>query len=105
MSVSGCWSQYTSGGVAQIQALECIILQFLHIIVRLAGLAAFVMIIVGGFKYLTSAGDPKAVESARNTLTSAILGLALVIGSWFILRFIEEFTGIPVTQFTFPIAP
>lgn len=105
MGVQTCWELYAPNDVATIQALECIILQFFHIIVLLAGLAVFVMIIISGFKWLASGGNPKAVESARNTVTYAVLGLALIIGIWFILQFIETFTGLTVTKFTFPIAP
>jgi len=91
--------------VATIQGFECIIIQILNLAVHLAGIAVFIMLIIGGFRYLTSGGDPKAAESARKTITYAIFGLALILISWFILRFIEEFTGITVTQFTFPQAP
>jgi len=105
MSVQMCWDLYAPGDVATIQALECVILKFFHVIVLLAGLAVFVMLLISGFKYLTSGGNPKAVESARNTITYAILGLALIIGIWFVLQFIETFTGMPVTEFTFPSAP
>jgi hypothetical protein len=105
MEIKECWDKYLEDEVVKIQALECIILQVLHIAVRLAGIAVFVMLIIGGFRYLTSGGDPKAAESARKTITYAIFGLALILVSWFILRFIEEFTGVKVTEFTFPKAP
>ena len=91
--------------VVTIQGFNCIIVQALNIALRLAGLAVFVMLIIGGFKYLTSAGDPKALESARKTITYAILGLVLMLAGWFILLFIKEFTGIDVTKFTFPSTP
>jgi len=88
--------------VATIQGFECIIIQILNLAVRLAGIAVFIMLLIGGFKYLTSGGDPKAAESARKTITYAILGLALILISWFILRFIEEFTGVKITEFAIP---
>ncbi len=68
----------------------------------IAGLAVFVMFLVGGFQYLTSMGDPKGAESAKNTLTYAVLGLVLVIAAWFIIQFIETFTGVTVTIFEIP---
>jgi hypothetical protein len=105
MEIKECWDKYLEDEVVKIQALECIIIQILNLAVRLAGIAVFVMLIIGGFRYLTSGGDPKAAESARKTITYAIFGLALILVSWFILRFIEEFTGVKVTEFTFPKAP
>ena len=88
--------------VAKIQGFECIVQIILNLAVRLAGIAVFVMLLVGGFKYLTSGGDSKATESARNTITYAIFGLALLLGGWLILLFIKEFTGVDVTQFVIP---
>ena len=84
---------------ARIKDLEVVFRNVLNIVVRFAGVAAFIMIIIGGFQYLTAGGDPKKAESAKNTLTYAILGLALIIISWFILKFIQEFTGVEVTIF------
>lgn len=90
------------GKVATIQGLECIFIRILNIATSLAGLAVFIMLLVGGFKYLTSGGDPKKAQSAKDTLSHAILGLVLIIAAWFILQFIEEFTGVKVTIFKIP---
>lgn len=82
-----------------LKQLEDIFSNILNIVVRFAGVAAFIMIIIGGFQYLTAGGDPKKAESAKNTITYAVLGLALLIIGWFILKFIQEFTGVEVTIF------
>jgi len=58
------------------------------------------MLIVGGFKYMTAGGDPKATEMSKKTLTLAIGGLVVVVLSFLILRFIQEFTGANITNFT-----
>jgi TRAP-type C4-dicarboxylate transport system permease small subunit len=88
--------------VATIQGFECLVRIALNFAVRLAGIAAFVMLLIGGFKYLTSGGDPKSTESAKKTITYAILGLVLLLGGWLVLLFIKEFTGINVTIFEIP---
>ncbi|MBA4386265.1 MAG: hypothetical protein C0410_16145, partial [Anaerolinea sp.] len=91
--------------VATLQCFECIVQNILNIAVRLAGIAVFIFIIIGGFQYLTAGGDPKKAESAKNTLTYAILGLALLILAWFILKFISIFTGLPeILEFKIPVA-
>jgi hypothetical protein len=82
-------------GAATFKALEVIFGNILSVAFALAGFAAFIMLILGGFRYLTSAGDPKASAQARGTITWAIAGLLFLIGAWFILRLISEFTGIP----------
>lgn len=88
--------------IVTIQGFECIMRIILNLAIRLAGLAVFIMFLIGGFKYLTSGGDAKKAESAQKTITYAILGLALLLGGWLILLFIKEFTGMDVTQFTIP---
>jgi len=85
--------------VPTIQCLEVVFEKVLNIAVELAVVVLFLFLIIGGFKFITSGGDPKATESAKNTLTYAILGLVLLIGIWLILNFIQYFTGIEVTVF------
>lgn len=94
-----CWDEAIKDDVATLKGLECIFSQILGIAARLAGLAVFVMLIIGGWQYITSGGEKQAAQKARNTLTYAILGLVLLIASWFILRFIKLFTGVDVTKF------
>lgn len=92
----------TTQGVPTIKCFEAVFANVLSVVVSLAGIALFVMLTIGSFKYLTSAGDPKATEAARKTMTSAVLGIALIIGSYLILRLISNFTGIPLLKFEIP---
>lgn len=59
-----------------------------------AGIVLFVMLVIGGFQFLTSGGDPKKAGAARNTLTYAIIGIVLVALAYLILVIISEFTGV-----------
>ncbi|MFZ5365835.1 MAG: hypothetical protein ACOZBZ_00900 [Patescibacteria group bacterium] len=93
------WIDPTGKQPAQLKDLEWIFTRILNIVTYFAVLAVFIMLVLGGFKYLTSGGDPKATESAQKTITYAILGLVFLIGIWLILKFIKVFTGVDVTQF------
>ncbi|WKZ25367.1 MAG: hypothetical protein QY322_03165 [bacterium] len=84
----------------QLSALTGVFENVVAALLALGGIVLFLMLLSGGFKYLTSGGDPKAVEGARNTLTYAIGGLILLAGSFLILKIIETFTGANVTNFT-----
>lgn len=95
-----------NGDVATIQGVECLFANVLQVIVFFAGLAFFFTFVSGGFQYLLSQGDPKKVAASGSTLTMAILGLVGVIGSWLIIKFISDFTGIsPLTKFAIPFQP
>lgn len=96
------WSDPTGDKPATIKDLEVVFTRIVTVAVSLAGLALFVMLIIGGFKYLTSAGDPKAAESARNTMMYAVIGLVVIISSFIILQAIKWFTGVDVLKFEIP---
>ncbi len=77
--------------------LQLIIQSLLAVAARLIGIAAFVMLIVGGFQMLTASGDPKKTEQGQKTITAAIVGIAIVVGGWFALTILEQLTGAKIT--------
>lgn len=92
------------GDVNSAEELSCLPIYFgnvLQAIIPLIGILSFVMILVGGFKILTSAGDPKGMAGGRQTITLAVVGIILSILSWLILVLIQNITGVDVTQFQF----
>ena len=80
--------------IAQLSDLETLFSNIVISLVALGGLVLFIMLLIGGFKYLTSGGDPKAVESAKKTLTTAIGGLVMLLGSYIILKIIADYTKV-----------
>lgn len=97
-----CVGTGTSSDVATIQGFECLFYNVLQVITALAGIAFFIMFISGGFNYLFSGNDDKKIAAAASTLTMAFVGLIGVIASYFILKLIQNFTGISVTDFIIP---
>lgn len=88
------WGDCLINGVAQITCLEPLFARAIGILVELAGIVFFIMLVVGGFRYLFSSGNPKATEAARGTITAAFLGLILVVSAYIILNLIAGFTGL-----------
>lgn len=84
---------------AKISDLAAVFTNVVKTALGFAGIVLFILLLVGGFKFITSGGDPKAVESARNTLTSAITGLIIILVSYLILVLITNITGVDVTEF------
>ena len=92
------------GGV-KVATIKCFEPLFKNILVAagsLITLVLFIILLVGGFKYLTSGGNPKATEEAKNTMTYALVGLIVIVGSYLILKVIEYFTGTTLTRFEIP---
>lgn len=80
--------------VATIQGVECLLVNVLATAVTIIGITAFVMFLVGSFRYLTAGSNTKGVEGGRNAITFAILGIIVALASFLILRFIANFTGV-----------
>jgi hypothetical protein len=59
-----------------------------QVIAMVVGVAAVIMIIIGGFKYMVSSGDPKNIESAKNTILFAIIGLVIALVAQAIVLFV-----------------
>lgn len=58
------------------------------ILLSLSGGIALVLIIFSGYQLMTSQGNPEKVQAAKETLTSAIVGLLFIIFSMVILQII-----------------
>lgn len=56
--------------------------------IKVAGGIAFLLMLYGGFLFLTSAGDPNKLQEATDVIMSAIAGLLMIIFSVFLLRLI-----------------
>lgn len=73
--------------------------KILQIAIGVSSGIAMLLLISGAFKVLTSSGDPKAVMSGKETITSAIAGLLLILLSVAILNIIGfNILGIPFFQ-------
>jgi cytochrome bd-type quinol oxidase subunit 2 len=53
-----------------------------------AGIAAVIMIIVSGFRYITSGGESSKVSAAKSALIYALIGLVIVALSQFLIHFV-----------------
>lgn len=57
----------------------------------LAAIIAVVFIIIGGFMYITSAGNDGQAKKGRDTLVNALIGLAIIILSYLIVQVVYNF--------------
>lgn len=84
---------------ATLGDLEILFGNVVKVILGFAGIVFFILLLSSGLKFITSGGDPKALEGAKKTLTYAIGGLIVIILSYLILVLIKEITGVDVTIF------
>jgi hypothetical protein len=55
-----------------------VIKAIINILLYAAGVLSVIFVMFGGFKYITSAGDPQKAASGRQTLLYALVGLVVV---------------------------
>lgn len=89
--VEGC----VQGGVATINCVPAVFSNLINFFLAFIGLFGLYILILGGYKYINSAGDPKKIEGARNNLVYGALGILMVIFSFLIIRLVSDFTGVP----------
>ncbi|MDD5527932.1 MAG: pilin [Patescibacteria group bacterium] len=52
------------------------------------GVLAVVIILIGGFKWMTAAGNEEQIEEAKKVLMAGIIGLVIILASWGIANFV-----------------
>lgn len=87
---SGCDTPASNGPDGGLAGIAKKIVNLLSVIV---GIVAVIMIIVGGFRYITSGGESSNVSGAKNTLIYAIVGLIIVALAQFIVHFVLDNIG------------
>lgn len=86
--------------VATIGGVGCMVENLLTNALKLLGLFALIFVAIGAFRWLSSSGDAKALDGAKKTISTAILGLVLAVGAWFIFQLISLITGVDLSNFS-----
>lgn len=69
-------------------SLNKIVRLIINILSIVIGVAAVIMIMVAGFKFITSGGDSSQISSAKNGLLYAVIGLVVAALAQVIVRFV-----------------
>ena len=73
---------------------QALVKQFVNIFLFAVGALSVIMLIWGGIRYTTSAGDSNKVTAAKNTVLYAIVGLVIAILAYAIVNMvIGKFTS------------
>ncbi|OGL36441.1 hypothetical protein A3F38_02125 [Candidatus Saccharibacteria bacterium RIFCSPHIGHO2_12_FULL_48_21] len=66
--------------------------KFINIFTAIVGVIAVVMIVVGGYRYVTSGGQPDKIAGAKNAIIYAIVGIIIAVLAQVISQFVLEKT-------------
>ncbi len=94
-SVSLTFAQLDVGGILEGfegtgGSLSGFIVNILNWLIGAAALVCVVMIIVGGYSYMTAGGDDNKVKTATKTLTNAIIGLVICFIAVVLVNFVLD---------------
>lgn len=85
-------------GKATVGDLDDYIAELYRFALSFIGIVAVIMIMWGGFKWVTAAGNSGKISDAKDTIYNAIIGLVLALLSWTMLNVINP----ALTKNTFP---
>jgi hypothetical protein len=85
--ISGSESSKT-GCTTPGKSISAIIVAVLNFLSAVVGIAAVIMVIVGGFKYITAAGDSGKAAGARSTIVYAIVGIVIAALAQGLVQFV-----------------
>lgn len=70
------------------RSVQVIIGDAIRVVLGISGSIALLMFLYGGFTWMTAGGSPEKIETAKNTLTWAGLGLAVIFSSYVLVNFV-----------------
>jgi Type IV secretion system pilin len=74
-------------------SLTHVISAVVNILSLMAGVVAVIMILVAGFRYITSGGDAGKVSGAKGALVYAVVGLIIAAMAQAIVKFVLDKAG------------
>lgn len=86
------WGNCLEDGVATLRCLPVVFNNVVNGFLLFVGAVALVMILYSAIKFITSGGDQKQLDAARKIMTTAIIGVILVLSSFAIIYFIGYIT-------------
>ena len=60
----------------------------INAVLALVGVIALGVILYGGFRWMTSAGNEESVGEAKKIITAGVIGLIIVIVAWAVVSFV-----------------
>ncbi len=73
--------------------LKDTVINIINWVLGLLGIVAVIMVLYGGFQWLTAGGSEDKVASAKKILQSAVIGLIIILLAWAIVNYVLSTAG------------
>ncbi|OGY43746.1 MAG: hypothetical protein A3A02_01430 [Candidatus Buchananbacteria bacterium RIFCSPLOWO2_01_FULL_39_33] len=80
-------SEASTIGLPQTNLITAIV-RIVQLLLGFLGIIAVIMVLYGGFVWMTSGGDPAKIEKAKKILINTIIGIIIILSSYIITAFI-----------------
>ena len=87
------WATPAYAQAADVSKIQTFIQSVIQVLVTLSGLVAAGFIVWGGVGYITSSGNPEALEKSKKTILYSAIGLVLVLGAFVLSNVIGDLAG------------
>ena len=87
------WATPAYAQSADVSKIQTFIQSVIQVLVTLSGLVAAGFIVWGGVGYITSSGNPEALEKSKKTILYSAIGLVLVLGAFVLSNVIGDLAG------------
>lgn len=85
-------------GCGQLNGVRCgdiggpndLIIKAINILLGVAALVAVLFLVIGGFRYITSAGNDEQAKAGRKTIINALIGLVVIILAYVIVSAVNK---------------
>jgi hypothetical protein len=84
---------------ARLQDLNTVVGTIIGALIGFVAVASLVMLVVGGFRYLSAGDDKASTQAAQKTLTYALGGLIITLSAWVVLNLVGTFLGVNLSAF------
>lgn len=78
----------TKSGLPMSTDLKGTMMKIISVVLGFLGVIAVIIIIIGGFKYMTGGGAEEKNTEARNLIVAGIIGLVIVLSAYAIANFV-----------------
>lgn len=85
-----CIPRQAGSGISSTRNVNELIIRIINIILGISAAVAVLMIVIGGFRYIISAGDEKQSGAAKKTIINAVIGLVIIILAFAIVSVVNN---------------
>ena len=85
------------------EILQLFLTNFIRLGFIIGAVVFFFMLLAGSVEYITAGGDKERAASSTKRLTNAIIGLAILLSLFVILRLVKTIFGIDILQLEIPV--